>query len=88
MTLNITHIVDADVGLGRGLHEGRGGSEALAEGLPLRHADHPLLLQVALVAHHHYRGQLPRPVNILGTNTDTRRRMMVEEHTLMLFNSS
>ena len=60
-----THIVDADVGLGRGLHEGTGGAEALAERLALCLADHPLLLQVALVAHHHYRGQLPSPIKIL-----------------------
>ena len=60
-----THIVDADVGLGRGLHEGCGGAKALAEGLALCLADHALLLQVTLVAHHHYRGQLPSPINIL-----------------------
>ena len=61
-----THIVDADIGLGRGLHEGWGGAEALAERLALCLADHPELLQVTLVAHHHYRGQLARPVNILN----------------------
>ena len=61
-----THVIDADVGLGRGLHEGRGGAEALAERLALCLADHPQLLQVTLVAHHHYRGQLARPVNILN----------------------
>ena len=68
-----THIVDADVGLGRGLHEGCGGAEALTEGLALCLADHALLLQVTLVAHHHYRGQLPSPVNIL-----TKRRFLMK----------
>ena len=37
-----THIVDADVGLGRGLHEGCWGAKALAERLALFQADHTL----------------------------------------------